>query len=390
MATINEYPPPLGDKRVVALDIARFYGMVLVYYGHIIEQVMNLGYATAAMQYKFIYSFHMPFFFLVAGYVAKPEKLFLKAGAFFRRLVASRIIPYFFFSLVFMLLSIVIPGNFVALGPPPYTLQAYAAGVVRTLLGFPVFNIPMWFMASLVSVEVLHYFVGRHMRTNRRIVLAAVCFYLIGYYINLDFQFLQFDKLFRWNYWFIQEAPVGYAFYLVGILLRRRGVFFVNHSEQEKRAGSRKLLLGAAACCLIVWLTYNLNTGPFRYFDAVVIVLSAHGNVFWFPFTALVGSMMLLLLARASGENRVLAFMGRNVLILFILNGVFYHFLNIPFAKWIVGSLPANALVVTLATAVLTALSLAACLPLVWFFNKYLPQVVGRPQKDGPLLPRLI
>ncbi|MFW5735180.1 MAG: acyltransferase family protein, partial [Oceanidesulfovibrio sp.] len=245
MSTIIDYPPPLGDRRITALDIARLFGMVLVYYGHAIEQVMYLGNATAAQQYKFIYSFHMPFFFLVAGYVAKSEKLELGAGAFFKRLAASRLIPYFFFSLVFMVASMFVPGTF-ALSDLT-SVQGYLAGMARTLLGMPVYNIPMWFLASLVSVEALHYLAGRHLRTDVRIAIAAACFYLLGYYLNLHFQFLQFDKIFRWNYWFIHQAPVGYAFYLAGVLLRRRGLFYEDR-EPARGGGPWSYLAGGLAC----------------------------------------------------------------------------------------------------------------------------------------------
>lgn len=50
--------------RVGFIDVARFYGIILVYYGHFIESVMNQHVTTAAIQYKFIYSFHMPSCFL--------------------------------------------------------------------------------------------------------------------------------------------------------------------------------------------------------------------------------------------------------------------------------------------------------------------------------------
>ncbi len=49
----------LTSSRILTLDIARFYAMALVFYGHFIERVMYLHNATAALQYKFIYSFHM-------------------------------------------------------------------------------------------------------------------------------------------------------------------------------------------------------------------------------------------------------------------------------------------------------------------------------------------
>jgi acyltransferase len=388
MANAPIFPRSSGP-RVTAVDIARLYGMVLVYYGHIIEQVMLLKVPVGAMQYKFIYSFHMPFFFLLAGYAANPDKLRLGAGAFFKRLAASRLLPYAVFAFGFVLLHLLFTASYVA--PDLSTPTGWAWNLTRTALGFPMFNIPLWFLALLVSVEVLHSIVGRRLTTDTRIVVAAVCFYLFGYYLTLDFQFVRFDKLFQWNYWFVHEAPVVYAFYLVGVLLRRRGVFAGSgRAALGFFSRPRNLIAGALICLLLVWLTYDRNQGPFRFFDAVVIVLSGHGNVFWFPFTALVGSFMLLLLARATGENRFLAWMGQNVLILFILNGVFYHFLNAGFAAWVMDSLPHTAWAITGATALFTALSLLLCLPVMVFLNKYLPQLVGKPQADGPFLRRLL
>ena len=52
--------------RITMLDVARFYGMVLVYYGHIIERFMYLGNPTATLHYNAIYSFHMVFFLLLS------------------------------------------------------------------------------------------------------------------------------------------------------------------------------------------------------------------------------------------------------------------------------------------------------------------------------------
>ncbi len=52
----------LDRPRVTVIDIARFYAMALVFYGHFIEELMNLKNPAAATHYKFIYSFHGAFF----------------------------------------------------------------------------------------------------------------------------------------------------------------------------------------------------------------------------------------------------------------------------------------------------------------------------------------
>ena len=61
-----------GMERVEYLDRAKALGMVLVYYGHFTEQLARNHYGAALLQMKFIYSFHMPLFFFVAGIFWKP------------------------------------------------------------------------------------------------------------------------------------------------------------------------------------------------------------------------------------------------------------------------------------------------------------------------------
>ena len=82
----------------------------------------------------------------------------------------------------------------------------------------------------------------------------------------------------------------------------------------------------------MVFLTYDLNQGPFRLkIPAVVILASAHGNIFWFPLTAVAGTVMTLLLAQITPAAAWMNYMGRNALTICIgLNGVFYHHINGP------------------------------------------------------------
>lgn len=61
------------------IDIARLYGIMLLYYGHFIEILMYLQNATAARHYKFIYSFHS----LHNNFVR--EYNFMQIGAFANR-----------------------------------------------------------------------------------------------------------------------------------------------------------------------------------------------------------------------------------------------------------------------------------------------------------------
>ena len=71
--------------RIQWIDIAKGIGIILVIIGHVsINANIN----------DFIYSFHMPLFFIISGFLYKPKKNFVKNK------VRSILIPYFVFSIV--------------------------------------------------------------------------------------------------------------------------------------------------------------------------------------------------------------------------------------------------------------------------------------------------
>ena len=72
-------------SRLSFIDIARFYGIFLVYYGHIVERFMYLKVYAAVLQYKFIYSFHMVLFFFLSGMVISEKNLNLSFGSFIKK-----------------------------------------------------------------------------------------------------------------------------------------------------------------------------------------------------------------------------------------------------------------------------------------------------------------
>lgn len=175
------------------------------------------------------------------------------------------------------------------------------------------------------------------------------------------------------------EAVTMYAFYLIGVYLRRNKVFM-------EKMSPRIAVPGLIISFLIVLLTYNLNTGLFNFtpYDAVVIIFASHGHFLWFPVTAVAGSFCILFLARLTPPQKTIVWMGQNTLILMCLNGIFYHFINLRVAQWVVGNLTSSAPVVFGVGCVMTVASLALCIPLIFLFNRYIPQLVGKPKRNGP------
>ena len=147
------------NKRILSVDIARFYAIALVFYGHFIERMMLLKNPDAAVQYKFIYSFHMLLFFIIAGYVAKESDIEFGVGKFLKHRVVSRLLPFLFFTAIFMIVPIFFPGDFAQLKLP--SVRGYIGGLISTAFGIPLFCVPSWFVLIIFTTELVHYFVFR-------------------------------------------------------------------------------------------------------------------------------------------------------------------------------------------------------------------------------------
>ena len=376
---------PAHTKRILLIDIARLYAMALVYYGHFIERIMLLNNPGAAAQYKFIYSFHILLFFVLAGYVARERDLALSFGRYLKHHALSRLLPFVSFTAIFMVLTIFFSGDFFQLQLP--SVKGYLTGLLNTVFGIPMFCVPSWFILMLFSVEMVHYAAFRFLQTNTKILIGAVVFYVAGYWFNRELDIFNPVKgrTIGWNYLFIHEAVTMYAFYLLGVYLRRTKVLM-------EKVSPKIAVPGLIISFLIVLFTCNLNTGQFNFspYDAVVIIFASHGDFLWFPVTAVAGSFCILFLARLTPPQKTIVWMGQNTLILMCLNGIFYHFINPRVAQWVVENLPPSALVVFGVGCIMTVASLALCIPLIFLLNRYIPQLVGKPKRNGPWFKNLI
>ena len=385
MTTPSSYP----GSRVLFIDIARIYGIVLVYYGHFIESYMKAGSPVAAIQYKFIYSFHMPLFFILSGYIAREQLNNIDFSPYLKRKAASRLVPYLFLSILLIIPTFWTTDNTVGLDLN--TVEGYVKGISVTLFaGFPCFNVPTWFLICLFVVEMMHYFSSRFLTSNSRILLTAGGYYLLGSILAWNAGFLNPLNVFSqhgkiYPYFMILEAFTGYSLYLVGVYLRRNGFL-------ADKVPVFKSLLGALACLLLVYFTYDLNKGMFTlpFYDAVILVGSSHGNPILFPFTAVLGSVLIMILAKLTTAGKFLLFLGSNTLVIFGLNGVFYHFINDRLAIWLLSHHSGDFMIIFVSGAVVTCLSILLTVPFILLFNRFIPQLVGQPKIDGPLIPRLV
>ncbi len=128
--------------RIQWIDIAKGIGIILVIIGHVsINANIN----------DFIYSFHMPLFFIISGFLYKPKKNFVKNK------VRSILIPYFVFSIVSFIYWFFIERFFRNQENPPLNLF-FNIFLARGGDDNYLFNVVMWFLPCLLMTEILFYF----------------------------------------------------------------------------------------------------------------------------------------------------------------------------------------------------------------------------------------
>lgn len=174
-------------KRDVTFDIMKGLGILLVIIGHTndIPYIVN----------NFIFSFHMPLFFLLSGYFYSPQK----NNILIKKMQKRLLVPYIFTGFIIILLNIIIATNSKNYDLIWRSIIAvfYGTGSKHTSLywGDMPYIGPIWFLLALFWAKLVWNFIIRtnaNLKINLTIALIVSFFSTLidRYYINLPFGFL--------------------------------------------------------------------------------------------------------------------------------------------------------------------------------------------------------
>lgn len=269
-------------KRLNFIDIAKGIGIILVVLGHC------LAYECHNKLFMMIYSFHMPLFFFLSGFLFKSKDY----AAYLSGKVKTLLFPMIFFQA----LNVISYGILFILG-----LETF-----HDTIAFGGF----WFLGTLLYVSCLYYMLSEKIFSNskrRGIIiltnaLIAMVFGLI-YAKNVSDQPNQL----------IATSFVAFSFYALGHVCN------TNQSLQNLALRDSKLMrvfatIGSIA--LFVLLAY-LTSFTSRNVD---MNTSRYGNSLFFILNALVGISAAFLASVAISKNRILEFFGKNSLMIFLLH----------------------------------------------------------------------
>ena len=196
----------MNARRLFELDIARALCIVLVVVGHFApEQSPNFFVIIR----QWIYSFHMPVFFIISGYVwfrFRPDEL--SYAALVKRKFQRLMLPYFFASFAIIVIKLLTQGNMSVNNP----VNIYS---FLHLFWKPEAGYFLWFVWTLFSL----FLVVPLFRTRKHRLFLFAIMLLVHYIIvvcNIDvsrFDVFAVGQTYRMAHWF-----------LLGVILAEYGI----------------------------------------------------------------------------------------------------------------------------------------------------------------------
>lgn len=151
-------------ERNIILDIMKGIGALLVILGHAIQRTDANYYKNAI--FIIIYSFHMPLFFFLSGFVVNKSKLDKRyIVKKFNRLI----VPFFLWYIIYYFFS-----KFKFTGLKPYL--DYSGGFISYIIRGIVYpNNGLWFLWSLFYIYIIYYICKKLSKNDNK----SFCIYIV-------------------------------------------------------------------------------------------------------------------------------------------------------------------------------------------------------------------
>ena len=324
-------------ERQYWVDIAKSIGIYLIVFGHL---------PTSDFLVNFLWTFHVPLFFFISGFLNRPGS----PGAFLNRLTFRLVIPYILIYLTTVLLVVAFRERFYVANVS--TVGEMLFGIfwgTKTYKGFV--NAVLWFLPALIIVELIfNLLIQKSKWLYVPLLITSIYIYQTG---NYDL-FLSIDL-----------ALLGLNYYIIGIYARKYNLiqFF------------REVSLRILVLVFIVLL-------------ALTLLFAYYGNVWYtgsfYPISligGIVGIAMIVslsvLIERITKQQSFVIFISTNTLFIFC-----FHMFSNSFSVELMERIGFQESVTTSLIAAL--LSILMLLPFILITRRLLPQMLGVRRKSIP------
>ena len=294
----------------------------------------------------YLFSFHVPLFFFLSGYVFSVTRYPSFAG-FLSHKCRTVLIPYVSFSIISVIaFRVIVEGNV----DPAKALHDFLVSRRNDIF----YNVPLWFLTTLFLVQVMYYLIKKHLKNAFAILVVLFALSAFAIYVLKTIEAPKFP-------WTFDNALYYLFFYGAGSI--------VSEEVRENRISNSATyaVFGAALLVnsVLLLVPYHLIVEEFLYNRA--------SHVVWFPLVGLAGTLSVIAISVAMKSSRILQYLGRNSLVIFSL--------HVPFGLVVLEKIALTFNVHPQTDDVWgfaqTALILLILTPIIGAVNTYFPFLLG-------------
>lgn len=340
------------SKRISWVDHSKALAIILVVLGH------TAGLPILAV--KLIYSFHMPLFFFLSGYLLKESRLQLNFPGYLKHFAKRLLVPYIFYWAVSYFYWLVTrdlvpdPGKYgnLTFGDLLAGLLHGTGDAQHTLY---IINVDLWFFTCLFVTVVLYYFLQRIKSEALRmgtLILAGIVFPFVP------------ELLGRRLPWNIELAGVAILFFGVGKLVATKPL-------PSKRILGLGILIGLPIWVITSLLNVQVDMNSMQL-----------GRIWWFYMAAGAGIYLVIASTQFLGANFPSRWLAVNSMVIFplhqllfsVFTGVGIRVLGLPYEF-------KSSLAASLAYTILAVL---CCIPAAYILRRFMPFAIGEYRASDP------
>ena len=325
-------------KRIIWIDQLRGLAFYTVILGH-----MSIGKGLK----NWMYSFHMPLFFMISGLNLNVERIYKTSFKDFTlRLAKKMLVPY----LWLQMLSFVLRYAVSLLNHKPVPVRDYLIGIIvgnNNIIGAP--SNPLYYVLLLFLAQVGLWFVIRIAKADKGLIGVILSVLSLG---SVCLQRIDIP-------WHVNVVPTAMLLIFIGRLLMDA---YLPLSEKLQKM-NRGLYFGI--CAVLLGMGYVLS----RYNGRI----SIHGNYYGKEFViflvcAVASSVAIAMLVMLLPESKALTFIGANT---FFYMGI--HKPLLLLFEAVAGKYEDHPVFLIVGSLV----CFFGLIPVAWFFSKFMPYTCG-------------
>ena len=338
------------ERNILWVDYAKFFGIFLMIFGHLI--------ASGSHLYSFIYSFHMPLFFFLAGYLYKQKS----KRENYLKIFWALLIPYLMYQVLYLPLRL---WDLVILNGEPFraTLVGCLNGILQaaTVSNAPYILVcgPCWFIMVMIQLRLIANFVKI---TNKNLIIFLILSFIISKVLIVSNILLPCC---------LNCTFVALPYFILGILAKQNCVNF------EKLCSNYFFVVYVLLSVFLMNLLLKHN-GLVKISRPLEPMYNSDPSLLIMYIIAMIGIFMVILLSTLfKKQNNYVDKISKNTLFIIFGQDFLLFFLELIKIPQKINALDI-LFVRYLLIFIVAILVLVICYFCILFFEKYFPTILGK------------